>query len=170
TVKVNENTTIKKLPAMMAAMMARTQQAGGAPGAGPQGAGPQGAGQNVAPGGPGGNAPGGQGRGAQGEGRPTGGGEGAPARMGAGPGGPGGPGGGRRFDPSRVLENAPTITLADLKPGDAIMVSSSSGADPSTVTAISLVAGVEPLLTAPSKGGRSSAVDGSWNFEMSIPQ
>jgi hypothetical protein len=151
TVKVNEATTVKKLPPTVAAMMLRSQQGGaaGAPGGAPGAGGPP----NAAGGRPGG--------------APAAGGPGGPGGPG---GGPGGPGGGRRFDPSRVLENAPTITLADLKPGDAIMVSSSSGADPSTVTAISLVAGVEPLLTAPSKGGRGSAVDGSWNFEMSIPQ
>ena len=144
-VTVNAGTTMKKLPENLAAMMARQQQGGGQ--GGPGG------------GGPGGGGPGGGGR-AQG-GPPAGGGP---------PGGPGGPGGmPRRLDPSRILERAPTITLADLKSGDAIIISSSAGSDPSAVTAITLVAGVEPLLTAPNKGGQQG-LSSSWNFEMSAPQ
>jgi transcription antitermination factor NusG len=55
----------------------------------------------------------------------------------------GGPGG----DPQQMLNRAPAIQLADLKKGDAVMVVSTDGT--SEVTAISLLAGVEPLLEAP---------------------
>jgi hypothetical protein len=46
-----------------------------------------------------------------------------------------------------MLSRAPTIQLSDLKKGDAVMLVSSDGA--TDVTAISLLAGVEPLLEAP---------------------
>ncbi|HWT03372.1 MAG TPA: hypothetical protein VN256_24195, partial [Pyrinomonadaceae bacterium] len=75
------------------------------------------------------------------------------AAGGPAPGGPGGPGGG--FDIQRVIENLPVATLADLKPGEMILISSTAGADPSRVTAIILVAGVEPVfqMLQASQGG-----------------
>ena len=48
----------------------------------------------------------------------------------------------------QMLEHMPAIKLEDLKAGDAIIVSSTEGTDPGQVTAITLVAGVEPILTA----------------------
>jgi hypothetical protein len=147
-VKINSATVLKRLPEQMAQGLARIQQAkaaGTAPGGGaPGGGGGQG----------GGGAPGGQGRG-DGQGR----------GMGRGPGG-----GGMRFDPARALEMAPVITIADLKNGDALMISSSSGTDASTVTAITLVAGVEPLLTAAPTRNQQDPSSGSWGFDMPIPQ
>jgi hypothetical protein len=56
----------------------------------------------------------------------------------------GGSGGG---DPQQMLSRAPAIQLADLKKGDAVMLVSTDGA--TEVTAITLLAGVEPLLEAP---------------------
>jgi hypothetical protein len=91
------------------------------------------------PGGPaGGAAPAGGGQAAQGQARPQGGG---PA--GGGPGGPR-PGGG--FNINDMLERLPTISLADVKVGDTIIVSSTQGVDPTRLTAISLVAGADTLL------------------------
>jgi hypothetical protein len=46
-----------------------------------------------------------------------------------------------------MLNRAPVIQIADLKKGDAIMVVSTDGT--TDVTAITLLAGVEPLLEAP---------------------
>ena len=63
----------------------------------------------------------------------------SPHRGAAGP-----PGGG---DPQQMLNHAPVIQLADLKKGDAVMVVSTDGA--SEVTAVTLLAGVEPLLQSP---------------------
>lgn len=68
--------------------------------------------------------------------------------MGAGGGGGVGPRRGGGFDFQDALERMPPITVADIKPGDMIIVSSTTGAEPGRVTAISLVAGVEPLLQA----------------------
>lgn len=69
-------------------------------------------------------------------------------------------------DPQQMLNRAPVIQIADLKKGDAVMLVSTDGT--ADVTAITLVAGVEPLLEAPeasnllnnwSMGSGSSAAD-----------
>jgi hypothetical protein len=72
-----------------------------------------------------------------------------PAAGNAGPGQRGGAGqwGGGVGDPQQMLNRAPAIQLADLKKGDAVMLVSTDGA--TDVTAITLLAGVEPLLEAP---------------------
>lgn len=54
------------------------------------------------------------------------------------------PGGG---DPQQMLSRAPAIQLADLQKGEAVMLVSTDGT--TEVTAITLLAGVEPLLEAP---------------------
>jgi len=58
----------------------------------------------------------------------------------------GGQGGGFS-DPQQVLNRAPAIQLSDLKKDDAVMLVSTDGT--TEVTAITLLAGVEPLLEAP---------------------
>ncbi len=68
---------------------------------------------------------------------------GRPASGGA-PGG--GPGRGGGFNVQEMLERLPTVTLADVKPGEMIIVSSTKGADPTRLTAISLLSGAEPFL------------------------
>ena len=86
------------------------------------------------------------------------GGQGAPPAAGQGnrpnaaPGGPpqgGGPGGGRTGGGPNIqdmLERLPTITIADVKVGDTIIVSSTKGADPTRLTAISVISGTDTLL------------------------
>lgn len=49
-------------------------------------------------------------------------------------------------DLQEMFDQLPTFTLADLKVGDAILVSSTKGSEPARVTAIALVSGVGPLL------------------------
>lgn len=72
---------------------------------------------------------------------------GAPAAAGATPGSaPGGPVRGGSFNVQDMLERLPTVTLADVKPGEMIIVSSTKGADPTRLTAISLLSGAEPFL------------------------
>jgi hypothetical protein len=51
------------------------------------------------------------------------------------------------MNPQQILSRAPAITFSDLQKGEAVMLVSTQAAD--TVTAITLVAGVEPLLEAP---------------------
>ena len=86
-------------------------------------------------GGPGGAAPA-AGNGAQAQSRPAG----------AGGPGAGGPGGRPGFNINDMLERLPTISIADVKVGDTIIVSSTQGVDPTRLTAISLVAGADTLL------------------------
>ena len=82
---------------------------------------------------------------------------------GGGAGGPGrGMGGGRGGDVGQMLDALPPLPLADLKPGDAIMVSTTQGTDPGRVTAITLLAGVEPLLTASPNATRD--IMSGWNL------
>ena len=146
TVVVNKDSTLKRIPENFMQMMA----GGGGPGAGaPGGGGPQAQQQQRPAGGPPAAAQGtqtAQGGGAGNNARPAGqGGQGAAAGgagQGAGP-GAGGPGGG--FDIQRIIENLPAVTLAELKPGDMVLLSSTKGADPSRATAITLVSGVGPL-------------------------
>jgi hypothetical protein len=45
-----------------------------------------------------------------------------------------------------MLERLPTISIADVKVGDTIIVSSTKGADPSRLTAISFISGADTLL------------------------
>ena len=88
--------------------------------------------------------------------RPGGGGGGQPSAAGPGPGqgggqagGPGGgQGGGRGGGPNMqdMLERLPMIAIADVKVGDTIIVSSTKGADPTRLTAISLITGADTLL------------------------
>lgn len=66
------------------------------------------------------------------------------------------------------LEQMPALSFAELKRGEAILVLSTSGADPSHVTAIVLVAGVEPLLS--SAPNDPPQIGGIWNFfDISLP-
>ncbi len=101
-----------------------------------------------------GNGNGFAGRSGQGGGAP-GAGQGAAAAPQGG--GAGGPAGGRRvgfaggngggLDTQTILSRAPMIKLEDLKKGDAVMVVATD--DASGMSAIMLMAGVEPLLEAP---------------------
>lgn len=72
--------------------------------------------------------------------------------------GRGGRGGG---DLTKMLNNVPKMTLADLKKGDAIIVLSTVGATPDQMTAITMLAGVEPILTKP--GTREMQL-GGWSL------
>jgi Cu/Ag efflux protein CusF len=137
-VKINPDTVLRKLPPQMAQMLAARNRPPGDGGA--SAAAPASPAENGGRGGPGG----------RGEGR-------------GGFGGEGRGGGGRGGDLQQMLERTPKITLADLKPGDAIIVSSTEGTAPNEITAITLVAGVEPILTAP---GRKDMALGSWSLDM----
>src|SRR5262245_38888232 len=70
-------------------------------------------------------------------------------------------------DLQSLIEKLPPLTLADLKPGDAVIFSFAIGEDASRITAITLLAGVEPLLRAPGKGGQSVNF-GSWNLDLNM--
>jgi hypothetical protein len=66
-------------------------------------------------------------------------------------------------DLQQIVDRSPAVTLADLKNGDAVVISSTVGAVEDRVTAITLVAGVEPILTKP--GTRQMSL-GSWSLDV----
>jgi hypothetical protein len=115
TVHISPDTEMRRLPEMMARMIAArlkgTSPAGG--GAPAMAAHPQGTPQGAPQGFQGGNGAGHRGNG----------------------------------DMEQVLERAPAIKIADLQKGEALMLVATEGA--TDVTAIKLLAGVEPLLESP---------------------
>jgi hypothetical protein len=70
-------------------------------------------------------------------------------------------------DLQSVIESLPPLNLAELKPGEALILSCTKTEDPSRVTAITLLAGAEPLLRASSKG-RGTLDLGAWNFDLNM--
>ena len=122
TVTVTPNSDVRRLPPMAAQMIAARMR-GGANGAGAAGSG--GAGQRPA---------------------------GAPP---AGEGQQGTAAGARRagMDLSQMLSRLPTETIAGLKPGEAVMIVATSPSGQSTQSAaVTLLTGVEPILTAAPSG------------------
>ncbi|HYK37075.1 DUF5666 domain-containing protein [Alloacidobacterium sp.] len=75
----------------------------------------------------------------------------------------GGMGAGRRGgDLSQMLQRAPSVQLTDLHPGDAVMIVATEGAS-DAATAITLLAGVEPMLQASTKASQS-LFSSSWSL------
>ncbi|MBE7181859.1 MAG: hypothetical protein INR71_11750 [Terriglobus roseus] len=73
--------------------------------------------------------------------------------------------GGRAGDLSQVIARLPKTTLAELKPGEAVMVvASGDNAQGSGLTAITLLTGVEPLLAASPQGGANSFSISPWSL------
>ncbi len=68
--------------------------------------------------------------------------------------------GGGGFDVQDMLERLPTASLAELKPGDVILVASTAGTDPTRVTAITLLAGADALLNMMQAQGQRPAGSG----------
>jgi Ni2+-binding GTPase involved in maturation of urease and hydrogenase len=90
--------------------------------------------------------PGGGGAGGQAAGSGPGAGAAGPGAGGPGAGGGMRMGGGGGMNVQEMLERLPTIALSEVKVGDTIIVSSTRGADPSRLTAISLISGADTLL------------------------
>jgi len=138
TVRVDSASTLKKLEPQMAAMLARRY----------------GAGRGQAQSGP----PPGGGRGFD-AGRGGDPGRGGDFGRGGDPGRGGGRGGG---DIGAMLDRSPAIQISDLKAGDAVLVLTTKGSDPSRVTLVQLLAGVDPILTAAPNSTRDLL--GGWNL------
>jgi hypothetical protein len=159
-VRTNQNSLLRRLDPQIAAMLARRLRPASSSGdaASAAGGGRRPSGENAAP--PGGPA-GAGGAGGAGQGG-SGGFRGGFGGAGGGAGGLGGAAGG---DLQQILERMPQLSLSELKKGDAVIVSSSKGPDPSSVTAFSFVAGVEPFLAAaPRTAGQVNL--GSWNLDV----
>ncbi len=73
------------------------------------------------------------------------------------------PGGGQRNgDLSQFLQRTPALQLSDLHKGDAVMIVATQGT-PDAATAVTLLAGVEPILTASPSASRDM-FSASWNL------
>ena len=136
-IRVKADSMLRRLPEGMAMMIARRRQAGANGGAPPAASGQPG--------------------------------QGGPPQQWGGGGGPGG--GGPRgpragMDFQQALERMPALTLAELKAGDALIISSTKGAEASEATAIVVVAGVEPLLASASGGPGMGGMGAALNFEI----
>jgi hypothetical protein len=91
-----------------------------------------------------------------GQGRPE-------AGQGPRPEGGGGPRSGAP-DMQQFLGRLPAVTLADMQKGDAVMLVSAEGAADSDVKAITLLTGVEPILTASPTNSATAAILSAWNM------
>lgn len=164
-VKIPEGTTLRRMPEMMARgmamMMNGTGNMGGMGGGQGMGMGmgmrPQGGAPGAGPGAGAGAASAQAGGPSQGGMRPGG----------PGMGGPGGPGGGMRRgggDLGQMLERMPALQLAELKKDEPLILSVSKTSDPAKAIAITVLAGVEPILATPSSGSRAMML-GTWNLD-----
>jgi hypothetical protein len=171
-VKVTADSQLRKLPPMVAMGIAMRLK-GGTPGAAGPGAPGQGQGGGNWNGGGQGNwrGSGNAGSNSAAGGRSSGASGGAEAGMasgqGGGPGGgPGGNwrGGGGTPDFQQMLSRMPAVTVNDLNKGDAVMLVATEGSSASVPTAITLLAGVEPILTAAPAGTSASTILSPWNL------
>jgi co-chaperonin GroES (HSP10) len=99
-------------------------------------------------------------------GAPAGGQISASATPASGPGQGGGPSGRAAGGPDfqQMLSRIPSITLADLQKEEAVMVVATQGTTGNEVTAITLLGGVEPILTASPNGTSAAALFSGWNM------
>jgi hypothetical protein len=141
-VKVSADSQLKKLPQEFAQRIAMRLK-GNAGGSGDHGAGPQGSAPSTGGPPPGAGSPMSHRPGAM--------------QNGTGNGSP---------DLQRILSRLPNSSLADLQKGDVVMMVSTQGGDAETVTAITLLSGVEPILTAaPSRN--ASTILSPWSLAPS---
>jgi hypothetical protein len=81
--------------------------------------------------------------------------------------------GGVPGDISQMLERLPKVPVSDLKPGEQVVISGGVGDDKTHLTAINIIAGVEPLFAAPREGQggrRGGGVDlSNWSLDIGTP-
>jgi Cu/Ag efflux protein CusF len=146
-ISVTPDSEVKKLDPAVAQRLAARMSGGGAkrPDGSPAGPAGGGAGSGSAGAGPAGAGP------ASGGGdHPN---EGANGR------GPGGQG----ADIQQLLARSPSVTLKDLQKGNMVIVVATEGQTPASATAITVVAGVEPMLQA-SASASQALLSSSWNL------
>jgi hypothetical protein len=143
-VKISAQSQVLKLPPQLAQGLA-FQMKGGARAAAPGGAAPSGPGAPERGSAPESPRQGGQGNNERGT---ADGGSARPARA---------------ADLQQVLNRLPKATLADLQKGDAVMIVSTEGTASGGVTAITLLAGVEPILQASPTGAQAMTLS-PWNI------
>lgn len=74
--------------------------------------------------------------------------------------------GGGSPDFQQMLSRMPGVTISDLQKGDAVMLVATEGSASSAPTAITLIAGVEPILTA-APSGAAATILSPWNLGAS---
>ena len=67
-------------------------------------------------------------------------------------------------DFQQILSRIPSVTLADLQKEDAVMVVATQGSSGAEAVAITLLGGVEPILTASPNGRSAAALFSGWNL------
>ena len=72
------------------------------------------------------------------------------------------PGGAPDFQ--QMLSRIPSVTLPELQKEDAVMIVATQGSSGGEVTAITLLGGVEPILTASPNGSSAAALFSGWNL------
>lgn len=142
-VKLTGDSQMRKLPPQLAQRIAFFLK--GSPG----GAGPGAASASAASSAPAGAQPGGGNQAVSSGGPPSG----AAARPGSG-----------APDFQQMVNRLPAVTLADLEKDEAVMIVSTLGTDGSAVTAITLLSGVEVILTASPNGMGAAALLSGWNL------
>ncbi len=144
TISISKDSMVRRIPAEVAERLAMRGQRGSG-GGGDAGAGASGEAGNEQQRPP-------RGEGGEGRRRP----EGAGAE---------GTGGRRRMgggaDLQEMLEKMPAVTVAELKAGEMVIISSTAGADPARATAIALVTGVDALLRVPAGQTRTGGGQGT---------
>ena len=63
-----------------------------------------------------------------------------------------------------MLSRMPTVAISDLQKGDVVMLVATEGSSASAPTAITLLAGVEPILAAAPGGTSASMILSPWNL------
>ncbi len=86
------------------------------------------------------------------------------AKPGEGGGGNGGQRPGGRGDFQQMLSRLPAVTISDLQKGSAVMIVATEGSATNAPTAITLLSGVEAILTAGPKGGKAAMLLSPWNL------
>jgi hypothetical protein len=154
-VKVTDQTQLRKLQPQMAQLIAMRLRGAAAGGANAGGSSAAAGGSNGTPSAAPSNAP---------AGAAPAGDAGASGGNGNGGGqrGPGGRGGAGDFQ--TVVNRLPQSSLGDFQKGEAVMVVGTSGADDSSVTAITMLGGVEAILAGPAGAAGQAMLLSPWNM------
>lgn len=159
TLKLSADSQMHKLPAIAAQRLAARLKGGGA------------AASENSQSATAGSSPAGTGAGAgNGEGRASGnwrGQNGSAASGGTAQNGEGYRRGGGPPDFQQMLNRMPSMAISDLQKGDAVMVVATEGSAASAPTAITLISGVEPILTAFPGGAAAATILSPWNLGAS---
>jgi hypothetical protein len=164
-VKVSGDSELRKLPPFVAGRIAMRLKGGSPDASVDSGASGQSKadGSNAGQGQASGNRGAWQGRGSGADGNSPGG-----RGMQSGQGGSGGNwrggNGGAPPDFQQMLNRMPAISISDLNKGDAVMLVAAEGTASSAPTAIKLISGVEPILSAAPGGAGAAMILSPWNL------